>query len=217
MSIPTQLTFIGRGRAGQALSSAMGVANLPRDAQPKGWVVLSVPDDAIASTALKFPHRCIHLSGSLHLPDVPSLHPLTSLTGEVTDWKGVPLAVTGRVPVFIIEAFEACGFVPFVLPPEKKALYHAVAVLTSGHAATLWLGAQKLLEEAQLHLPGDGLMPLARSTIENIAQMGASGRTGPFVRRDLSTIKRDAAALPPVWRKLFLDLGDILEHPNSAD
>lgn len=202
-------SILGRGHAGRALAAAWGhrarlCSHLER---PEGLVLLAVPDRAIAGLAAAFPGRCVHMSGSLHLPDVPCAHPLTSFTGEAADWHGTPLAVTGNVPAVLLQAFEALGFLPFQLPPERKALYHACAVLTSGHAATLWLEASRLLAEAGVELPGRGLLPLAEATVRNVAEKGEGGRTGPFVRGDEATIALDAAALPGPWADLFLRLG----------
>lgn len=204
-----EFTILGRGRAGRALGEAWGarVDLVSHEASPSGLVLLAVPDDAIALQAGRFPGRCAHLSGSLHLEGVPCLHPLTSFDGEARDWRGTPLALTGEVPPLFRTAFEELGFLPFPLAPEQKALYHACAVLTSGHAATLWLNAARMLEEAGVPLPGRGLLPLAEATIRNIEHWGARGRTGPFVRGDEATIARDAAALPEPWRRLFLELG----------
>jgi predicted short-subunit dehydrogenase-like oxidoreductase (DUF2520 family) len=147
------------------------------------------------------------MSGSVHLEGVPSAHPLTSFDGQAADWNGTPLALTGPVPGPIVEAFASVGFLPFQLPPERKALYHACAVLTSCHASALWLGAADLLARAGVDLPGRGLMPLVESTARNIERHGAPGRTGPFVRGDDATVARDAAALPEDWRDIFLRLG----------
>ena len=203
------LSVIGRGKAGAALAQALGAPNLPHGARPAGAVVLAVPDHAVAAEAAPFVGRCAHLSGSLYLPDVPSAHPLISFDGAPADWRGAPLALTGAVPPSIVAALAGLGFEPFELPAEHKALYHAAAVLTSGHAATLWLGARRLLEEAGVTLPGRGLWPLAQATLHNIEARGAAGRTGPFVRGDAETIARDAAALPDAWREVFLKLGGL--------
>ncbi len=201
------LSVLGRGKAGRSLAAALGAPNLPHDAEPDGFVLLAVPDHAVAEVGARFVGRCAHLSGSLHLDEIPAAHPLTSFDGRPGDYRGVPLAITGPVPAPIRSALESLGFVGFSLPAEQKPLYHAAAVLTSGHAATLWLGATALLEAAGVELPGEGLLPLARATIENIARDGAAGRTGPFVRGDEATIERDASALPEPWRTLFLSLG----------
>jgi predicted short-subunit dehydrogenase-like oxidoreductase (DUF2520 family) len=115
--------------------------------------------------------------------------------------------VTGAVPSALLAAFLDLGFAPFHLPPENKALYHAAAVLSSGHAATLWLGAQQMLADAGIELPGRGLLPLAARTLENIEAHGARGRTGPFLRGDEATIQRDLDALPAAWKDIFLLLG----------
>lgn len=203
--------ILGRGKAGRALAAALDVDNLPHDANPSGWVVLAVPDFAIAETARRFEGRAVHLSGSLEVPGVPCMHPLVSFDGTARDWTGTPLAVTGAVPEPLRAAFAGIGFVPFDLPAEHKALYHAAAVMTAGHAATLWLGARRLLEEAGVNLPGRGLYPLAESALENVRRHGIAGRTGPFARGDNATIQRDADALEEPWRSIFLELGRALD------
>jgi len=205
----TLFTILGRGRAGRALAAAWGdrVALLPSEACPGGLVLLAVPDRALEACSRRFPGRCVHLSGSVHLEDVPSAHPLTSFDGQPADWAGAPLGLTGPVPEAIVGAFTALGFVPFQLPAELKPLYHACAVLTSCHSSALWLGAAGLLAEAGVDLPGRGLMPLVESTARNLERHGAAGRTGPFVRGDDATIARDAAALPEEWRDIFFRLG----------
>ena len=170
-------------------------------------MLLAVPDDAIPGLAVKFTGRCAHLSGSLHLDGVPSLHPLTSFDGRAADWKDTPLAVTGTAPALLVEAFRDLGFLPFDLPAELKPLYHACAVLSSGHAATLWLGAARMMAERGVTLPGKGFLPLAEATRRNIEVHGEQGRTGPFVRGDENTIRRDAEALPEAWREIFFRLG----------
>jgi predicted short-subunit dehydrogenase-like oxidoreductase (DUF2520 family) len=172
-------------------------------------VLLAVPDREVARVAQAFAGRCAHLSGSLEVEGVPSAHPLVSFDGTPADWRGIPLALTGAVPRGLVEAFEALGFVPFDLPADLKPLYHACAVLASGHAASLWLGAGELLARAGVALPGRGLAPLAEATLRNVEAHGAAGRTGPFVRGDEATIARDAAALPGPWREIFLKLGNL--------
>jgi len=207
-------SILGRGLAGRALAAAWGpgAVLLPGRAKPAGLVLLAVPDREVAALAADFPGRCAHLSGSLHLEGVPCAHPLTSFDGAAADWRGTPLALTGAVPAELVAAFEALGFAPFPLAAEHKALYHACAVLASGHAAGLWLGAAGLLAGAGVALPGRGLAPLAEATLRNIEAHGQAGRTGPFVRGDAATIARDAAALPADWREIFLKLGQ-LERP----
>jgi predicted short-subunit dehydrogenase-like oxidoreductase (DUF2520 family) len=204
-----EFTILGRGRAGRALAEAWaGRAQLlDHAADPLGLVILAVPDRAVPEVAVRFPGRCVHLAGSLHIPGVPCAHPLTSFDGRARDWTGTPLAITGAVPDDLRRAFGDLGFAAFDLPAELKPVYHAAAVLSSGHAATLWLGAEALLRAQGVALPGRGLLPLAEATLRNVAERGAAGRTGPFARGDEATIERDAAALPEPWRELFLKLG----------
>ncbi len=209
----TEFTILGRGRAGRALAEAWGprAALMDHDARPDGLVLLAVPDQAIPGLAAHFPDRCVHLAGSLHLEGVPCAHPLTSFDGRARDWTGTPLAMTGAVPDDLRRAFGDLGFAAFDLPAELKPLYHAAAVLSSGHAATLWLGAEALLRAQGVALPGRGLLPLAEATLRNVAERGPAGRTGPFARGDEATIIRDADALPEAWREIFLKLGRSLD------
>ncbi len=202
-------SILGRGKVGRALASAWGgrVRLLPNDAAPEGLVLLALPDRVLPEAAARFPGRCVHMSGSLSLPGVPCAHPLTSFDGRAENWTGTPLALEGELPSVLLRAFEGLGFVPFRLDPGQKALYHAAAVLASGHVATLWLGADRLLREAGIRLPGRGLQALAEATLRNVSVLGPEGRTGPFARGDEATVARDAAALPEDWRDVFLRLG----------
>jgi len=194
-----EFTILGRGRAGRALAAALnGMAALePHDAEPSGLVLLALPDAAIQEYSAKFYGRCAHLSGSLHIEGVPSLHPLVSFNGEAADWRGAPLAVTGEPPAPILDALVSLGFVPFDLSPELKPLYHACAVMAS------------MLRGAGIALPGRGLSGLAEAALRNAAERGPAGLTGPFARGDGETIQRDAKALPERWRGLFAGLGDM--------
>lgn len=209
MDIAHTFAILGRGRAGRALAQAWGGRHplLAGAERPAGLVLLAVPDREVARIAGELPGPCVHMSGSLDLPGVPCAHPLVSFDGTAADWTGAPLALTGEVPAPVVDAFRELGFAPFLLPAPLKPLYHACAVLASGHAATLWTGARALLAEAGVGLPGRGFAPLAESTLRNVEAKGAQGRTGPFVRGDRETIDRDAAALPEPWRSLFLQLG----------
>lgn len=209
MTTDGKWSILGRGKVGKALAAAWGdrCRLLDHGARPDGWVILAVPDHAIGEMAGHFQGRALHLSGSLHIDGLPCLHPLTSFDGEPRDWQGTPLAVTGDAPGELLDAFSSLGFLPFALPAHLKPLYHACAVLSSGHAATLWLGAAKLLREAGVALPGQGLRPLAEATLRNVFEKGEEGKSGPFVRGDETTIKKDQAALPPGWRDVFLSLG----------
>jgi|GEM_PF-147157 len=202
-------TILGCGRVGRALADALrGVAAIEsHDANPEGPVLLAVTDSAIETYAAKFSGRCAHMSGSLHIEGVPSLHPLISFDGSAGDWRGIPLAVTGLPPKSILDAFISLGFIPFELPPNLKPLYHACAVMASGHAATLWTAAESILSSSGISLPGRGLIGLAESTLDNVKKHGKSGITGPFTRRDFDTIQRDAQALPEHWRNVFVELG----------
>jgi predicted short-subunit dehydrogenase-like oxidoreductase (DUF2520 family) len=212
MKMMAEFSILGRGKAGRVLADALGerVLLLPHGAETVGPVLLAVPDFAIGEHSARFHGRCAHLSGSLHLEGVPSLHPLVSFDGDAADWRGAPLAVTGQPPPPILDALVSLGFVPFDLPAHMKPLYHACAVMASGHVATLFAAATEILNSNGIALPGNGLSTLAHTAINNAAKHGRNGITGPFVRGDAETIARDCEALPEAWRGAFAKIGSQL-------
>jgi hypothetical protein len=213
-----EFTILGRGRAGRALAAALGgrVALKSHEAEPEGPILLALPDGAIKEHSAKFHGRCAHLSGSLHIEGVPSLHPLVSFDGEAADWRGAPLAITGEPPAPILDALVSLGFVPFALPAHLKPLYHACAVMASGHIATLFAAAAEIMKSKGVILPGGGLSPLAQTALANAAKHGSKGITGPFARGDQETIQRNLNALPEEWRGVFEEVGNILGAKNGV-
>ncbi|MFZ5354441.1 MAG: Rossmann-like and DUF2520 domain-containing protein [Bacillota bacterium] len=84
-----------------------------------------------------------------------------------------------------------------IISPEKKALYHASACIASNYLVTVADTALSCLEDIGInHSDGiEALMPLIKSTIENIGRLGtASALTGPIARGDAKTVSRHIEA-----------------------
>jgi predicted short-subunit dehydrogenase-like oxidoreductase (DUF2520 family) len=75
------------------------------------------------------------------------------------------------------------GLRPFDLADDRRALYHAGAVMASNYLVTLYRAAASLLEDAGA--PPEALVPLMRRTIENGFEL-----TGPIARGDRGTVER---------------------------
>jgi predicted short-subunit dehydrogenase-like oxidoreductase (DUF2520 family) len=203
----------------QALSHAVGAQSftgLDRATDDAGIVVLAVPDGAVAEVAGSLPWRAgqiaVHLSGALG-PEVlasaeqagaqaVALHPLCAFTrrGEPRLPAGVRFGYTG--PDALRPLFEQIardlGGALMVVPPEGRVLYHAAAALASNDLVALAAAAVGVMIRAgvpeQDALPA--LLPLLRSTVENLAQRGLpDALTGPLVRGDLDTVRRHRLAL----------------------
>jgi predicted short-subunit dehydrogenase-like oxidoreductase (DUF2520 family) len=210
------IDVIGRGRAGGAIAGRLaerGLLAAPDEAPD--LVLLCVPDAAIGDVARRArPGPWIaHVSGATPLASLQphvrrfSMHPLQTFTTErgPEQIDGAWAAVTGEDEA----AREAAawlattlGLRPFVLADDRRALYHAGAVMASNYLVTLYRAAARALEAAGA--PPEALLPLMTRTIENRFAL-----TGPIARGDWETVQRHldvlARELPdllPLYRVL---------------
>lgn len=134
---------------------------------------------------------------------VGSLHPLVSVSDAASDaktFRGAFFSVEGerRALLFARKIARELGGRSFTIEGDKKPLYHAAAVMTSGHAVALFSAAMGLL--ARCGLSEDdarlALLPLLRSTLENLSHRKPSrALTGTFARADAKTVRKHLAAL----------------------
>jgi predicted short-subunit dehydrogenase-like oxidoreductase (DUF2520 family) len=93
---------------------------------------------------------------------------------------------------------RALGGRSFTVATDRKALYHAAAVMTSGHAVALFDTAARLLALCGLtdERAREVLLPLLASTLENLSALPPSrALTGTFARADADTVRKHLAAL----------------------
>ncbi|MEP6849292.1 MAG: Rossmann-like and DUF2520 domain-containing protein [Acidobacteriota bacterium] len=134
---------------------------------------------------------------------IGSLHPLVSISdplmgsdrfsGAYFCVEGDPEAIQQAEPII-----KGLGGHSFSIDPDKKALYHASAVMASGDLLALIDMAVGILEKCGLegNKASAVLLPLIKSTVENFAERGIEGSlTGPFVRGDSATFERHLNAL----------------------
>ena len=181
-------------------------------------VLLCVPDDAIAAAAQAIApgvgrgHVVIHVSGSLGLDVLEavrdrgaaamSLHPLQSFPDVATGVANLPgsgVAVTAadEATATLGERLARdVGGVPFRVDGSVKALYHAAAVFASNYLVTVEATAERLFRAAGIEDPVPLFEPLARANLEAAFAAGpGAALTGPAVRGDAGTIRRNAEAL----------------------
>jgi predicted short-subunit dehydrogenase-like oxidoreductase (DUF2520 family) len=204
--------IVGRGRMGGALASALENAGVPvrgplgrdEDSSNAGLVLLCVADREIAAAAAAIPPGPIvgHVSASASLSLLEPherfvLHPLLSVVGGGAKFAGASCAVDGSTPRALAVAEELArrlGMRSFVVPAEKRALYHAAASVASNYLITIESVAERLAKEAGLDRAA--LVPLVRASFEQWASLGASAAlTGPIARGDEGTVERQRAAV----------------------
>ncbi|MEP6923792.1 MAG: DUF2520 domain-containing protein [Pyrinomonadaceae bacterium] len=196
-------------------------------------VLITVPDSEIELTAVKLsrfpvPTRTVflHTSGALSSEvlqslravggAVGSLHPLVSVSNSILGaekFVGAYFCLEGDLKAVEVSKRIVADLKgnAFSIPTEQKSLYHAAAVMTSGHLVALFDLAVETLVRCGLEKPQAQriLLPLVQSTIENLThQTPADALTGTFARADLETMKKHLAALTNQSAlKTYVELG----------
>jgi predicted short-subunit dehydrogenase-like oxidoreductase (DUF2520 family) len=206
-------------------------------------VLVGVPDDAIAETAdaiagtVRSGAHVAHLSGSAPLSEldavalagarVLSIHPLQTFPDVEAGIARLPqsfVAVTASEDDEYLLAERVVGDVgarSFRLPDDRKPLYHAAAVFCSNYLTVTQRVAELLFTLAGLEEPVAMFEPLARSTLENVFELGpANALTGPAARGDAITIRRNLEALAaeaPHSVPAYVELARAAVHLAAAE
>lgn len=164
-------------------------------------VVLCVPDGEIGGVAESIPPGpwIAHTSGSASVKDLRghelrfTLHPLQTFTpeGGPEQLDGCWAAISGESLDALAAAHELAALLrvdAFELSDEARPLYHAAAMMASTFTVTLHDVAGELMAAAGG--PPEALIPLTRRTMDN-----GFRHTGPLVRGDTNTIRRDGKAI----------------------
>lgn len=257
---PLQIAVVGPGRAGGAVALRAGAVghhieavvpgpsgSVPEELSdativadgplpPVDLVILSVPDDAIATVSGGLVGRLppsakpvvVHLSG---LTSVEALSPLAVAgcgTGGLHPLMTLPDAAAGALALIdapagisasspdaaeIITGFAlSLGMRPFELGDDQRALYHAAASVAA-NMVTAVLGLSFDL------FAGAGIdpavsRPLVREAVDNCFDLGPGpALTGPVARGDVGTValQRNAvASLDPGLASEFDSLLDLV-------
>ncbi|MGI8469452.1 MAG: Rossmann-like and DUF2520 domain-containing protein [Pyrinomonadaceae bacterium] len=182
-------------------------------------IFITTPDAEIRMIAekltntLKHKPFVFHTSGALSSEVLQSLknigcptgsiHPLVSVSDSVNgaeNFKNVFFCVEGLSSAValaekIVARLEGKSF---SIPTEFKTLYHASAVMASGHLVALFSVAVEMLAACGLSETEAQkiLFPLLSSTIKNLsAQTPAKALTGTFARGDAETLRRHLETL----------------------
>ncbi|MHB1137977.1 MAG: DUF2520 domain-containing protein [Microthrixaceae bacterium] len=225
---PLRVRVLGRSRAGGSFATALDALGwsvellaAPRDESAAhgltdgvDLVLLCVPDVHVAPVAARLApdeHVVVaHCSGSLGLdalapaPRRASLHPLVSMVDPARGaaaLRGAWFAVAGDP--LATRTVHALGGHAVEVPDDRRAAYHAAAVIASNHLVALLGQVERLAVD--LELPLDAFMALVRGTVDNVEDLGAAeALTGPVARGDWTTVRRHLRTLPPQERAAYL-------------
>lgn len=181
-------------------------------------VLICTPDAAIASVAAQIepgPAVVLHCSGATGLDvlgphvRIGSMHPLMALPDRVTGaarlqadgWFAIDgdpdlgLAVTRQL-------VESLGGRAVQVDDDKRALYHATAVVSANHTVALLGQIERLA--AQVGVPLQAFLDMAQASLDDVSARGAAAAlTGPASRGDLATLDAHRHALPASERALY--------------
>jgi predicted short-subunit dehydrogenase-like oxidoreductase (DUF2520 family) len=185
-------------------------------------IIIATPDDLIDSIAHKLAdtqngmpgqRTVLHTSGALSSKVLSplagagfrtgSLHPLLSVSEPAAG------AAKLRDAFFCLEGNRSAvriarqlvrdlGGHSFSIAPGNKALYHAAAVMASGHLIALFDIAIEMLAHCGLseRRAREVLLPLVASTVANLSVKEPAGAlTGTFARGDVATVERHLTAI----------------------
>lgn len=185
--------------------------------------LITCPDDKMPGLIKKLSEAMIiqpnsivmHLSGILSsdilMPfkhqgaHIASLHPLKAFraasTPDTNAFQGVHCAIEGDNKAIhkLTPLWQAMGAHIFKLGSEKKAAYHAAAVMASNYLVTLAAEASQLFETSGV--PPENAreicVQLMQTSLGNLKQTDTPQKalTGPLVRGDLQTIQKHLDAI----------------------
>ena len=124
-------------RDGQDLHTALADADV---------VLILIRDGAIAEFTERHgsflsDRTAVHFSGNDTVPGVAGVHPLCTFGPDLYDfdtYTSVPFICEAEGPPFA-EVFPTLPNRSFVIPGDRKQLYHAAAVLAGNFSTALWL------------------------------------------------------------------------------
>jgi len=185
--------------------------------------LIACPDDKMPSLVEKLATASVitpgsivmHMSGILssdiliplkqHGALIASVHPLKAFrktnTPDTTAFQNIHCAIEGdsKAIKILTPLWQAMGAHIFTLNSEKKATYHAAAVMASNYLVTLAAEASNLfkISGAPQKNAQDICLQLMQTSLDNLKQTDAPEKalTGPLVRGDAQTIQQHLDAI----------------------
>jgi len=195
--------------------------------------MLAVPDDALAAVSERLASQgewkdriVLHTSG-VHNQEVllpfaqkgaftGSFHPLQTFLGteDRSVFRGTTIGIEGGIEALSVAKHLADDLLADAveLSSERKALYHAAAVMAGNAAITLLSVSEEMWERAAGTRDGfaGAMGPLIRQSVENALSLGPNqALTGPIARGDVETLRIHFTAIVRLMPHLLALYGAI--------
>jgi predicted short-subunit dehydrogenase-like oxidoreductase (DUF2520 family) len=138
----------------------------------------------------------VHFSGALAIPGAVGLHPLMTFSERLYSldfYKKIPF-ISEKGNANFQSIFPQLPNPTAEIDPTLKPLYHSLCVMGGNFTTLLWT---KLFEsfKNKFDFPPDLVFPFLEKITENLKEDYKTALTGPLVRRDIHTIKKNLTAL----------------------
>ena len=160
-----------------------------------------------------------------------SIHPLCAINDRYEAYKNLANAVftiegNSEHLDSLMQIFQKCGNDIIKIDTQKKALYHASAVMASNLVTALFATSIDLLNRCGVDkkMAKNILLPLLQGNVDNLATFDIKDAlTGPVERNDLITIKKHLNAFnqenlnqeKEIYKLLSQKLIEIAQSKNS--
>lgn len=208
-------------KKGISFTGGKACKSLTEAALAASCIIITTTDDAIAAVcneivsngAVQAGKKVIHMSGAgsidLLAPArhagalVASIHPIQSFAdveGAIINIPGSTFGITAdeELREWSVSLVKALKGIPFFVPEEHKALYHAAACMASNYLTTLMHMVETTYQALGLNRKEAirAFWPLVKGTLLNIETRGTiQALTGPIARGDAGTIDKHLQAL----------------------
>ena len=212
--------LLGKTLRTKSMPLALATSRLS-ELPPADLTIIATPDDAIEETARRLAsfqrgrgqRTILHTSGALSSAVLAPLAEVGFQTGSIHPLVSVSDAASGatalRGAYFCLEGTSKArklastivsdlGGHSFTIKPERKALYHAAAVMASPQVTVLFDLAVEMLAACGLGRRDAQrvLLPLLDSTVNNLkTSTPQQALTGTFARGDLATVRKHLRAI----------------------
>ena len=222
------------------LTSSTAFSSLKEVADGSDTLFVTVPDgqlanvwdDMIAMQAGLNGKIVCHASGSLSSAvfsgsieqgiSAFSVHPLFAISDKYHSYKQLSKCLftiegeDGKARRQLIKLLQHCGNEAEIIEADKKALYHAAAVMVSNFTVGLsYLGSEMLKSCGFSEENADkALLPLMQGSVDNICRQGSiMALTGPVERGDKETVQRHLKVLETEQEKaVYESMTKVLEE-----
>ena len=165
-------------------------------------VIATIPDSSLQSwfdewSPLIGDKPAIHHSGAMRIEGMDSFHPLYSFPNAVLDvetMKSIAFAVSGEGHSFS-DVFPGLPNPLFVVKPEDRPRYHALAVLSGNFASYLWNETASGFSEFSDGDVAAIMKPYLLSVLERFCESPYDSLTGPIARRDVKSVESNLRGL----------------------